>query len=121
MDKKFADSYIIFRYFRNFLKSEKRLYFISVLSSEKRWAHIVCALFIEEVRFHDPETSTGIIIDDIPSSKKVLDGVRSCFYCKKAGFVVKCCCDDKSCGKWVRLYIFYLNLNFLTILVGLSK
>jgi len=67
---------------------------------QDRWAHIVCALFIEEVRFHDPETSTGIIIDDIPSSKKVLDGVRGCFYCKKAGFVVKCCCEDKSCGKW---------------------
>lgn len=66
----------------------------------ERWAHIVCALFIDEVRFHDAETSTGIIIDDIPREKKVgaING-RKCAFCSNGGYIVKCNCEDK-CNKW---------------------
>ena len=41
--------------------------------SEDSWAHILCALFFEEVQFRDPETSSGIShIESIPASKKVI-------------------------------------------------
>ena len=44
----------------------------------------VCALFIDEVYFHDTTNSNGIIIDRVPPRKKV-SATRKCFYCDRLG------------------------------------
>ena len=44
----------------------------------------VCALFIDEVYFHDTTNSNGIIIDRVPPRKKV-SAQRKCFYCDRLG------------------------------------
>ena len=62
------------------------------------WAHMVCALFIEEVFFHDTQNSSGIIISAIPSSKRV-SPTRRCTYCHRGGIVVDCQCDMADCKK----------------------
>lgn len=79
--------------------------------SEDSWAHILCALFFEEVQFRDPETSSGIShIESIPASKKVdfffktlknffqVTATRKCEYCSRDGYLRFCDCN---CGKAV--------------------
>lgn len=62
------------------------------------WAHMVCALFIEEVYFHDTQNSSGIIISGIPPSKRV-SPTRRCSFCPKGGIVVDCQCELAECKK----------------------
>jgi len=64
--------------------------------NEDSWAHILCALFFEEVQFRDPETSSGIShIESIPASKKVTV-TRKCEFCSRDGYLRFCDCN---CGK----------------------
>jgi len=63
-----------------------------------QWAHMVCALFIEEVSFNDSQTSSGIIINQIPARKKV-SATRKCTCCIKEGYVVDCQCETPGCNK----------------------
>ncbi|CAG5085464.1 Oidioi.mRNA.OKI2018_I69.PAR.g10901.t2.cds [Oikopleura dioica] len=64
--------------------------------SDDTWAHILCALFFEEVQFRDPETSSGIShIESIPHSKKVT-AEKKCEFCTREGYLRFCDCG---CGK----------------------
>ena len=81
-----------------------------------QWAHMVCALFIEEVSFNDSQTSSGIIINQIPARKKV-SATRKCTCCIKEGYVVDCQCETPGCNKkemWSYFYalklLLYLNI-----------
>lgn len=81
--------------------------------SDDTWAHILCALFFEEVQFRDPETSSGIShIESIPHSKKVgelfipfntnspfqVTPDKKCEFCTREGYLRFCDCN---CGKAV--------------------
>merc|ERR1711892_1611408 len=65
---------------------------------KEKWAHMVCALFIEEVSFNDTNTSSGIIASNIPPRKRVGPN-RKCSFCNRDGIVVDCQCDMTSCAK----------------------
>ena len=50
---------------------------------KEKWAHMVCALFIEEVSFNDTQTSSGIITSSIPPFKRVSSTRKVIFEVKK--------------------------------------
>lgn len=58
-----------------------------------RWAHIVCALFIPEVFFSDPEGREGIDCSRVPSRR----WGKRCYVCKKSNGCAIDCSEEKCC------------------------
>nr|KAJ0198484.1 hypothetical protein LSAT_V11C700381990 [Lactuca sativa] len=57
------------------------------------WAHIVCALFIPEVFFHDPEGREGIDCSKVPLRR----WGKKCYVCRKThGCAIDC--SEENCG-----------------------
>ncbi|KAL8205421.1 hypothetical protein R6Q57_008972 [Mikania cordata] len=62
-------------------------------TNDCRWAHIVCALFVPEVYFCDPEGREGIDCSKIPARR----WGNECYVCKKMDGCVLDCSEEKCC------------------------
>ncbi|KAM6584986.1 hypothetical protein CsatB_011988 [Cannabis sativa] len=55
--------------------------------NDGKWAHVVCALFVPEVFFHDPEGREGIDCSKVPKSR----WEQRCYLCKQTnGCAINC-------------------------------
>ncbi|KAK6934107.1 hypothetical protein RJ641_034262 [Dillenia turbinata] len=94
-------------------------------TTDGRWAHVVCALYVPEVFFKDPESREGIDCSMIP--QKRWDGI--CYLCKSASGCVLNCSEPKcplafhvTCGMEEDLHIEYkTGRNKSAIVAGFCK
>ncbi|XP_062093233.1 uncharacterized protein LOC133798773 [Humulus lupulus] len=56
-----------------------------------KWAHVVCALFVPEVFFHDPEGREGIDCSKVPKSR----WEQRCYLCKQTNGCAITCSEPK--------------------------
>ncbi|KAF8568500.1 hypothetical protein P879_02103 [Paragonimus westermani] len=74
------------------------------------WAHIICAFYINEVYFKDPDTMDLIILDNVPTDRPG----RSCIFCERNqrsslanyGFCIQCAW--KSCRTYFHVTCAHL-------------
>lgn len=94
-------------------------------TGDGRWAHIVCALFVPEVFFKDPEGREGIDCSKVPARR----WEQSCYVCESANGCAIDCSEPKcplgfhvTCGLKEELCIEYREgKNNGAIVVGFCK
>lgn len=57
------------------------LYILFKCADVAGWAHVICALYIPEVRFGDVHSMDPVIVADVPSERFE----RVCYLCEEAG------------------------------------
>ncbi|KAM7278982.1 hypothetical protein ACFE04_006116 [Oxalis oulophora] len=63
-------------------------------TKEGNWAHIVCALYVPEVFFSDPDGREGIDCSSVPTWRRK----RKCYVCKSVNEGCVIDCSEEKCG-----------------------